>query len=1100
MKWTLVELRRRPQRRWPRLLALTGAVLAAAVVLFGFLGLPGIVRTRAVAELSRHLDRPVSIESVRTNPLRLSVTLRGVAITDSDGSRLLSIREAYANLGLWSTLLGRPHLEEIRADGIDLHVVRRADGSLNLARLGAGPRSGPGTGSDPAPTANAASALKLRIDQAALGEATIHVHAEHGPDTLTLRLSELAADLRDLNTSLAAAAPLTLSAKLESGGRIDLRAEVAPTLAGVSGSLRISDANLAVLAPLLASAIPLQLRSGTASLDTRFRAGRTRAGTQAALEDVNLRINDVQVAAPGDAEPFLAWTTLASSGGAVDVDARDVHLGKVSLQGMNLALQRGPDGLQPIARLQASLARPAAAASTTPGTPTAEPVATGDAGVRVALAALEIDGPGVRFRDAMGVRPVEVRTESVRLRADALNLAAPDQAWPLEAEVVLQGGGSLRASGAVTLADSGAAIAVDLVDLPLAPWGAYLEPYADVWLAAGRTDAALRVTWKGSQGTIGGRTAIKELSLVDNQADAPLLGWKQLAIEDFSLDLPSLRSRVGEIRLTEPRVEAAVSREGRLNVTAILKPAPGSSASPTTRPATAPQAATADAAPPAGPKPAPAVPRASTPMPAVAIGRVVLEGAQLRFSDGMMKPAVTVALTQLSGTIERIDSSSPKAAQMTLEGRLGADSPLRLRGELQAFGPAPSADLRFDLTRLDLVPFAPYSVRFTGYGLDRGHLSVETRLRLARTALDTSNRITIERLTLGAKQPSPQATNLPVPLALALLTDSRGRLVLDLPVAGRVDDPSFHIGPTIARTLVGLLTKVATSPFALLGAAFGGGGEELAIQTFDAGSSSLRASEVGRLATLHRALAERPALRVEIAAQFDAAADSGPLRERELARRIAAVVLRLREAAGIAADAPADPALEVAALASLFAETFPDFVAAHAAATAAAVAPPSPKPDAAPAAPPPAQADADTREGLLARLLRLLSEAFRRPPGPTSPAPATVASSASAPSPADAAAPAAATAASDPDAVAAASPGPVAGAGGPPPPPPITPEQMAAQLLTTLTASDEALQELARARANAVRERLLEGTGLGPERVLLGPVRAGASRVELSLR
>jgi len=55
----------------------------------------------------------------------------------------------------------------------------------------------------------------------------------------------------------------------------------------------------------------------------------------------------------------------------------------------------------------------------------------------------------------------------------------------------------------------------------------------------------------------------------------------------------------------------------------------------------------------------------------------VLEGAQLRFSDGAMKPAVTVALNQLSGTIERIDSTSPKGAQVTLEGRLGAESPLR---------------------------------------------------------------------------------------------------------------------------------------------------------------------------------------------------------------------------------------------------------------------------------------------------------------------------------------------------------------------------------------------------------------------------------------
>ena len=1019
------------------------------MVLFSYFGLPAIIRPRAAEELSRMLARPVSIEAVRVNPFRLSASFEGVTVTETDGSPLLSVREASANLGLWATLLGKPHLQDVSLEGISLYVLRRDDGTLNLTQLGAA--------RPPAAEATDASPFVpyLRLDRATLRDATIHVRSEHGEETLALRLSELNAELRGLDAAHPQAnAPFLLSAKVESGGRIDLRADVSPTLAHLSGTLTVSDANLAVLSPVIASVVPLTLRSGATTLETDFRVTRANAQTHVVLEKANLQLSNVQWVAKGDAEPFLAWTSLASTDGTVDLSMRHANMGNIAMQGFTLALQRDASGLHPITRLQSALAGLAAPPAAVSPAATA-PAPSTDSAWKIAFTALEVDGPGVQFRDGTGTRGVDVSTESVRVRAGALNLSAVEQAWPIEGSVALRGGGAIRVAGELKPGIQQAEVAAELVDVPLAPWGPYLEPFADLWLAAGRTSGSLRLTWKDRAGALTGKTSVSEVSVVDNQANAPLVSWKQLDLDDLAFELPSLRSRIGEIRWIEPRVNAAVSREGRLNFAALLKSAP-SSAAPSAKPAALPAAPSAPASP-----------------LALAVGRLRIEGARLTFSDGMMQPAVTVALSQLSGTIERIDSTSSAPAKVQLEGRLGADAPLRIRGDVQALGASPSADLRLDLSRMDLVPLTPYSVRYTGYGVERGNLSVESRVRFARTTLDTTNRLTLERLNLGARQPSPQATNLPVPLALALLTDSRGRLILDLPVAGRLDDPTFHIGPTVARTLVGLLTKVATSPFALLGAAFGGGGDELAFQIFEGGKSQPRETEVKKLAILHRALADRPALRVELTGQFDPAIDRAPLRERELARRIAVVARRLQTATGLPEDAPIEPATEVAALAALFAESFPDVVAAQAAAAAAlSVPPPSPTPvpEAGASAP---TADAG-RDRLLARLLRLLAEPFRRP--------ATAAKSTPAP-------------------VAAPNPVPlnesVAAA---PKIPPITPGQMAEQLLATVEIDDAALQDLARARADAVRERLLQGTGLDPERVIIGPIRAGGTRVELSLK
>ncbi len=84
----------------------------------------------------------------------------------------------------------------------------------------------------------------------------------------------------------------------------------------------------------------------------------------------------------------------------------------------------------------------------------------------------------------------------------------------------------------------------------------------------------------------------------------------------------------------------------------------------------------------------------------------------------------------------------------------------------------------------------------------------------------------------------PDATKLPVRLAVALLKDRKGEIHLDLPLTGQIDDPKFSVWGIVVKIIVNLLVKAATSPFALLGAIFGGG-EELSYLEFDPGTTDL---------------------------------------------------------------------------------------------------------------------------------------------------------------------------------------------------------------------------------------------------------------------
>ena len=155
----------------------------------------------------------------------------------------------------------------------------------------------------------------------------------------------------------------------------------------------------------------------------------------------------------------------------------------------------------------------------------------------------------------------------------------------------------------------------------------------------------------------------------------------------------------------------------------------------------------------------------------------------------------------------------------------------------------------------------------------------------------------MDQLTLGAIERQSDATHPPVKLAIALLKDRNGRIQLDIPVTGRLDDPKFRVWPVIWQVVRNLLEKAATSPFSLLGAAFGGG-DELSFVDFEPGRSDLPDSETNKLGTLAKALFERPALTLEINGSVDPNLDRLPLAQLRLEEQLKSLWAQEQQSAG----------------------------------------------------------------------------------------------------------------------------------------------------------------------------------------------------------
>ncbi len=126
--WNSVPPRRRKLVVW-----ILGLLLFYTIL--GFLILPPIVRAIAVKQLSRQLDREVSIEKIKINPFALSTTVRGLLIKDKDGQPFISWDEVYVNFQL-SSFLGHPWVfKEISTSKPYVHVKINEDGTFNFSDI-----------------------------------------------------------------------------------------------------------------------------------------------------------------------------------------------------------------------------------------------------------------------------------------------------------------------------------------------------------------------------------------------------------------------------------------------------------------------------------------------------------------------------------------------------------------------------------------------------------------------------------------------------------------------------------------------------------------------------------------------------------------------------------------------------------------------------------------------------------------------------------------------------------------------------------------------------------------------------------------------------
>jgi hypothetical protein len=837
----------------------------------GFLILPPIIRAVAVKQLSSQLDRKVSIQKVKINPYVFSVTIRGLLIEDKDGEPFLSWDEVYVNFQPTSIFRKEWTFADIRVTRPFVRAQMNKDYTLNFSDLiqkfsTNAPEATPKTPSKPL----LVHVRRLQIigAQLSLADFTVRTPFKRVIGPLDLNLEDFHT-MPDINS------PYSFAGTTDAGELFSWRGYVCVDPLRSEGELTVDHVTLNKFAPLYQDIVNFKIRSGQFGVHADYRVELSQSHRTVAITNGAYALRNFKLAEPDGTNDIVEVRHLAVTGASADLETHHAEVGRIVAMDASLFLERNKNksvNLVEAATPNANVNQSGVVLVLLRSVTNAVAMLLQSTNQWTAIIhEVNYTNCAVHLRDYAYARPASLDLDDISLTAKNISnfsdtnlTAALSMRWNTEGKIGIQ--------TTASLSPPTADVHFDFDNLNLNTLDPYLETEFNLLIpSAGYGllgDVHLRTPTNGlPNATFQGDTWINHFHAVDGVRGEDLLKWDSVRVSGIEANLNPLGASIKQISLNNVSVNAVIETNGTINLLLALQPA-GAAPAVTNSPTSAKTSGASTN-------------KLLSGLPPVSISAIVITNAQLRFTDRSVTPNVSLTIDRVSGAISGISTAELHHGNVDMRAVVDDVALAQVAGQINPFSGTQKNHVTIFMTNMDLVPASPYSGKYAGYRIARGNLNLDLTYDLIGRNLKSQNVITVDQFNFGEKVDSPDATKLPVRLGVAILKDREGKIVLDVPVEGNLDDPKFRIHKVVMRAIVDILTKVATSPFSLLGAAFGGGGEELSYEEFDPGIADVSDADRKKLDTIDKALYDRPALQLQLSGSID------PVNDRDALQRAA---------------------------------------------------------------------------------------------------------------------------------------------------------------------------------------------------------------------
>jgi uncharacterized protein involved in outer membrane biogenesis len=830
------------------------AVFFVLFTVIGFFVIPPIVKPYLLETISKTLNRQVSLSELTLNPYTLTVTLRGFEIKEPKNDKtFVSFDELVVNLDIRSIFRRAPVIEEFIIRKPYVHLVRNKDKTYNFSDLLALMKEEPKEEKKEPPVF---SVNNIIIENGSVDFVDSPFDTTHTVREMNIAIPFVSNIPEYIDTYVQPRFAAAINGDPYSlEGKTKIFKDTHETIFNIL----IEDFDI----PFYLSYIPHELNISVPSgkLDVQstvtFSMSPDKHPVISVAGNVSLRDFALQDRKKNAIAGLKRLDVVMTS---VEPLQSKFHFAKIALESPEVNVRRAKDGtvnLLTLAPPEKEESKPAKAEAKAEE----KPLPT------LILDDFDLRSGKITYRDEVPPEPINSLIQDITIKAEKLSTVKDSQGKLSFSMDLNKGKGAVAVAGPIGFNPIFANLDVDLRRVRIRPFQEYFTEYfrvnfTDGDISAKGTFSASKAPEKEVTVKYDGNFLLARVATVDKVNGDDFIKFKSLFMNSLSAGYNPLFVRIKDIALADLYARIIVNEDGTLNVKNVAKP----------EAAEGEETVETKAAPP--PKEEEAQPEEKKEYLGdilaknIEINRITLQNGTIVFDDRKIKPNFSSTLTELTGRVTGVTSITTKPADVDIRGKIGRQIPMEITGKVYPFKDNLFVDLKASLRDFNLSPLTPYSGTYAGYKIEKGSLSFDLKYLISGMKLDAENKVVIDQLTLGDRVESPQATKLPVGLAITLLRDNEGKINLDIPLTGRIDDPEFSVWRIVVQVIVNILTKVATAPFALLGSLFGGG-EELSYIEFDQGSTNLSEPNMKKIETLVKALKAKPALKLDVVGGVD---------------------------------------------------------------------------------------------------------------------------------------------------------------------------------------------------------------------------------------
>ena len=781
----------------------------------------------------------LQIEKIGLNPYTLELDITNTVVQDRDRQQLLALDDLTVNVSLSGLFRRAWVIQQLNITGPQLQLIHYGKGVTNLSQLI--PAAPSGDGNSPRLPAVFIDNIKLIRGYVRLADRAITPAASIILDQIDMTAQNIATRAEENGV-------VALTIGDAAKGKFSLKGELNVAELTSNGSFEFSGLNPGILQPWIKDLVADVEVDGRVRVNGDFSLNGKLDKPGLLINKLYLDANDLRLKTPEAPDPLLSLGRVQLSGGSLDLQKRGMRLADIRVKGGTTEFKLlGTDSnnwsglMDPISAVNsAGAARPAWS---------------------VHVDKITTDGIKVSVVDARKEQPVEVTLDDIRLHIENLDSTAQQQS-EFKVTMSINTNGRMESSGWFEVSTPEIQAALALADVDIKTLNPYLKSTTILQFKSGLVSANFDANYRSGAAMMNGQIEGKDFQLVEPGDVDPVVSMKGFSAAGVTLQGRPWAAAIKKVVLHEPYSSIEINPENHLNLSAWWAPEQ-------------------DVETDTGETGKNQVPRVS-----MVIDRIEIDSGNIDFSDLSLSPRFTVTMEELNGAFTGFSLEKNRAVAMTLKGRINEYASTAISGRLRPFDATRNSEVNMNIRNLDTSVLSAYSARFAGRQIKSGKLNMDLNYLVKNGNLDGHHEIELIDFVLGDRVESPQALDLPLDMAIALLKDRDGRINLSIPVAGTLEDPKFDLRRVIGAAVSKLLTGMVSAPFKLLGSLIGSSNKNINSIPFEPGSAAITPPALETITELSKALKDRPGLALRASGSYDPKLDHDLLARQRLSLQI----------------------------------------------------------------------------------------------------------------------------------------------------------------------------------------------------------------------